>query len=250
MSERTMDRVRVYAAGVLLLTALAAALLAAAPLRAQQVDELTVPRLHVGIQAQYARPVGEFRDYVQHGGGLNANAAWMFGPSGALGLRADAGFIVYGSETREYCFTSCRIRFDLTTTNTIAHFGIGPQFALPSGPVRPYASAGVGFAYFATTSSIEGTNDNSPFANSTNFDDATLSWNAGGGLLIPVSSGRTPVSLDLGVAYHGNGEVEYLKKGDIEDHPDGSITFTPTRSNANLLTFRLGVSIGVRSEQR
>jgi hypothetical protein len=52
------------------------------------------------------------------------------------------------------------------------------------------------------------------------------------------------VLLDLGVKYHGNGEVEYLKKGDIVDNPDGTITITPTRSQANLLTFQIGVQIG------
>ncbi|CAN5684237.1 hypothetical protein BH23GEM10_BH23GEM10_02820 [soil metagenome] len=36
-----------------------------------------------------------------------------------------------------------------------------------------------------------------------------------GGLLIPVSSGRAPVAIDLGVRYHSNGEVEYLERGEL-----------------------------------
>jgi hypothetical protein len=48
------------------------------------------------------------------------------------------------------------------------------------------------------------------------------------------------------VRYHGNGEVEYLTEGGIIDHPDGSITLNPIRSQANLLTFTIGGSVGVR----
>jgi len=39
--------------------------------------------------------------------------------------------------------------------------------------------------------------------------------------------------------------VEYLKEGDIQDTPTG-IEFTPTRSDANLWQFQIGVTIGAR----
>ena len=84
------------------------------------------------------------------------------------------------------------------------------------------------------------------FASTTNHDDATWAWSTGGGLLIQLSSGRTPIALDIGTRYHSNGSVEYLKSGDIEDHPDGSISINPTRSEANLMTINLGVSVGLR----
>ena len=54
-----------------------------------------------------------------------------------------------------------------------------------------------------------------------------------------------PILLDLGATYHRNGEVTYLRKGSIVDHPDGSITVTPIRSEANFITYRIGVSIGI-----
>jgi hypothetical protein len=140
----------------------------------------------------------------------------------------------------------CRILLDLTTTNSIAYLNIGPQLMLPDGPVRPYVNAAIGGSYFGTSSSVSGTDGNDDdFASTTNFDDITFAWAGGGGILISLSRGRTPVMLDLGMRYHGNGEVEYLKKGDITDNPDGTITVSPTRSEANLLTFQLGVQIGV-----
>ena len=56
--------------------------------------------------------------------------------------------------------------------------------------------------------------------------------------------GARPISIDLSARYHGNGEAKYLRKGDIIDHPDGSISFTPNHSETNLWTFQLGVSMG------
>lgn len=250
MSDRLKGHIRVYVVGVIMVSAMTAALMFAAPVRAQQAPEvLTPPVVYVGGHGQYARPVGEFGDHVKHGGGLGAHLVWPVQRGGAFALRVDGGFLIYGSETRRVCFSGtvgCRIELDLTTTNTIAHGHIGPQLMMQSGPVRPYANAGIGFSYFATTSQVEGTNNNDAIASTTNFDDITLAWTSGGGLLIPLSSGRTPVMLDLGARYHGNGEVEYLKKGDITDNPDGSITLNPTRSDANLITFQIGVSVGIR----
>lgn len=253
MSERVKGHIRVYVAGIIMVCVMTVALLLAAPARAQQspATELTPPVVFVGGHGQYARPVGEFRDYVKHGGGLGLHVVWPVRPDNVFALRADGGFLVYGSETKRVCFSGtvgCRVQLDLTTTNTIAHGHVGPQLMMQSGPARPYANAGIGFSYFATTSTVEGTSNSETVASTTNFDDITLAWTTGGGLLVPLSSGRTPVMLDLGVRYHGNGEVEYLKKGDITDNPDGTITLNPTRSDANLLTFQVGLTVGIRRQ--
>jgi hypothetical protein len=236
------------------------AMAAAAPAGAQQPlfgeleqDERPVSFMP-GLQVVYARPVGEFRDYVQHGGGLNVNIVWPVRVASPLALRADGGFIVYGSERQRVCFSStvgCRVELDLTTTNSIAYLNAGPQLMVPEGAVRPYVNAAIGLSYFGTSSQVEGTGGgDDPFASTTNFDDITLAWAAGGGILVQLAGGRTPVSLDLSARYNGNGQVEYLKKGDIQDNPDGTISFTPTRSEANLMTFQLGVTIGARPGTR
>ena len=227
---------------------LAALVLSAAPALGQDVEDERPASLYVGIQGIYGRPVGEFRDYVRHGFGLDVGVTFPVARQSPLALRADGGFIVYGSETRRVCFgggVGCRIELDLTTTNSIAFLNIGPQLMLPAGPVRPYINAAIGGSYFGTTSSVEGSNNDEDFASTTNFDDITFAWNAGGGMLIRLGGSHArPVMLDLGVRYNANGEVEYLKEGDIVDNPDGSLTITPTRSEANLLTFQIGVSIG------
>ena len=39
--------------------------------------------------------------------------------------------------------------------------------------------------------------------------------------------------------------MTYLTEGDIQDNPDGSITLFPVVSEANLVSYRLGVTIGI-----
>ncbi|CAN5736671.1 hypothetical protein BH23GEM9_BH23GEM9_20990 [soil metagenome] len=236
------------------------AMAAAAPVAGQQPvfgnsqDDFRPVLVLPGIQAIYARPVGEFHDYVKHGGGLNLNIVWPVTTENPLALRADAGFIVYGSERKRICFSStvgCRVELDLTTTNSIGYLNAGPQLMLPAGAIRPYVNAAVGFAYFGTSSQVEGTSSNNDaIASTTNFDDITLAWAGGGGVLIRLAGGRVPAHLDFSARYNGNGEVEYLKKGDIQDNPDGSITFDPTRSQANIVTFQVGVTLGARPGPR
>ena len=227
-----------------------AALSLATPTVAQIAEaELPAPRFHVGGGVIVAQPVGAFGEVIDVGFGLGGHALYNLDPAGVISLRGDGGFIVYGSETKRVCLSQtvgCRIQVDLTTTNNIIFFNLGPQLTVPSGPVRPYANAALGLGYFSTQSSVEGAGDGEPFANTTNFDDATFAWAAGGGLYIPLRIGDLPLSIDLGARYNANGKVQYLREGDIEDNPDGSITFTPRESEAHLITYTIGVSIGLR----
>ncbi len=231
--------------------ACAAVLMAAAPAAAQDADVLKPIAGWAGVNFIVGVPTGDFQDYIDAGFGLNANFVLPVKHESPLAIRADAGFLVYGSETKRVCFgggVGCRIELDLSTTNSIFQGTIGPQLMVPRGALRPYVHAGLGFSYFSTTSSVNGSSGNEDFASTNNFSDATMQWVAGGGMLVRLSSGKTPVSLDFGARYNSNGSVEYLKQGDIHDNPDGSISFTPTRSDANLITFNLGVSIGIRPE--
>ena len=207
-------------------------------------------RAQAGGAVFIAQPVGEFADYVNVGFGLGGHLLVRLDPAGAVSLRLDGGFVNYGRESKRVCLSQtigCRILVDLVTSNNILFGSIGPQLAVPSGPLRPYVNGGIGFSYFATTSSVSGTanSDADDFARTTNFDDVTLAWSAGGGLYIPLRLGSTTFAIDLGARYLLNGEVEYLREGDIEDHPDGSITLHPTRSEANLLVWQIGVSFGI-----
>jgi hypothetical protein len=194
-------------------------------------------------------PIGEMGRYVSAGGGIQVGGAIAPERNSPIRLRSDFGFIVYGYESRRVCLSEtvgCRIELDLNTTNAIFYGGVGPEIVLARGPVEPYVHAQMGFSYFVTTSSLRSTWEWEDFATTTNFDDVMWSWRAGGGMRVRLSGGRSPVYLDLGVERHQNGLADFLTEGDIEDHPDGSITLYPNRSEANMVVFRVGASIGFR----
>jgi hypothetical protein len=167
-------------------------------------------------------------------------------------VRLDGGFLNYGRETKRVPLSTTvggRIMVDLTTTNNIAWLGVGPQLMAPRGVVRPYVNGTAGLSYFATTSSVEGTNGASaPFARTTNYDDTQFSWGGGAGVLVPVSrSARTHVFIDLGARYHDNGRnVRYLREGGIHDLPNGDVALDVIHSRADLITYHIGISVGVR----
>lgn len=207
------------------------------------------PRAAVGASFTYGRPVSDFLNYVDQGLGFDAFFRFNTDPLGILSFRLDGGLLIYGRETFRVPLSSTiggRILVDLTTSNNIVWMGFGPQLTSPSGFIRPYANAGVGFSYFFTESSVEGSHDNDPFASTTNYSDATFRYAFGGGFLIPFQTRTSEWAIDLGAVYHGNGQVRYLREGGIEDFPDGSIVLHPIQSDANLLTYRLGFSIGIR----
>jgi hypothetical protein len=207
-------------------------------------------RAAVGASFSYGRPVGDFLQYVDQGLGFDAFFRFNADPQGVLSFRLDGGLQIYGNETFRVPLSSTiggRVLVDLTTSNNIVWMGFGPQLTSPSGPIRPYANAAVGFSYFFTESSVEGSNnDNDPFASTTNYSDATFRYGFGWGLLIPFQTRTSEWAIDLGAIYHGNGQVRYLREGGIEDLDDGTIILHPIQSDANLLTYRLGFSIGIR----
>ena len=205
-------------------------------------------RAFAGVHLMAAQPLGEFDDYIDWGGGIGGEFLYAFDRQGAIGLRMNLGIMMYGRERKRVPLSSTlgRIRVDVSTSNNIFVLGAGPQVMLPSGAVRPYLNATAGLSYFFTRSSVEGSADVKPFASSTNFDDATFAWAAGGGLYIPLRRGRkNPLSLDIGAQYHANGEARYLRKGSIQEDGTGEIFFDPIRSQTNLITYRLGITVGL-----
>ena len=233
--------------------ATAAALAAApSPCRAQSYDtpRQGPPRVFGGGELLYARPQGDFGDYVNQGWGAAGHILFAADRQGILALRIDGGFLQYGNERKRSCFSStvgCRISVDVNTSNNIAFAGLGPQLMVPNGRFRPYVNGTAGFSYFFTQSSISGTNDvNTSFANTTNFHDAVFSTAAGGGVYIPLTVRKTRFSIDVGARYHWNGRTRYLREGGITDLPDGSIQVEPIESRADLLSYHIGLSFGAR----
>lgn len=228
--------------------ALAAGLLAVLPQAARAQGSPGPVRGRLGIGLEVAKPVGEFSDYVDAGGGLRGFGLLALDPAGVFGLRLDGSFVIYGHQSRRVPLspTVPLIDVDVNTDNQIIFGSLGPQITFPIGPVRPFLRGGLGVSYFATTSSAKGTSSSGSFARTTNLHDTRFALEGGGGVWIHLGGSRTPIDLSLEATYVHNGKTRYLTKEGIVTQPDGSVTLDPVRSGANLLTFNLGVVFGIR----
>lgn len=229
------------------IAALAVLATTAAPASGQERQ----PYGYFGIAADAARAAGEFGEQVDGALGFNAHYIHRLDPTGTLGMRAGFGAAIYGHESRPVRLSDAvgdRILVDLVTTNAIYYLEAAPQLVVPGDAIRPYANAAVGASYFSTDSNLRGQRGQN-FAGTTNYDDWALSYGGGVGVYIPLTSGRQPAALDLGLRYRHTGEVTYLREDSIEDRADGSIVIHPLTSDTDLYTLQLGVSIGLRRDR-
>ena len=222
--------------------------LAAAPLAAQNYREVREqPRLKNfgGLNLQVAFPQGEFKQFVGTGYGASGNITFMLDRSRQAGIRLYLSWIEYGRTTERLPLspTLPGLFVDLTTSNDIFTFGVGPEFHLTRGGFRPYVNGFLGFSVFTTSTSARGTSNTSSFAKSENFNDFTLGYAGGGGLLYQVSHGNSPVLLDAGLRFQGHGTTRYLREGSIQTTPGGSVILNPVESKTDLLVVHAGIQV-------
>ena len=225
--------------------------LAAPASQAQSGGSGALGRVSVPVALHLGLPQGEFAQNVRIAGGAGGGVLWNV--AGPLGLRADLGVMIYGSETRRVPLGGGAlglINVDVTTTNSIFGGGIGAQLGVPGPRLMPYLGGMIGFSAFTTTSSVRGSNSsNQPFASSTNSSDATFARTGYGGVYIPLSKAGT--MLDLGARYTFNGErVRYLTRGDIIEDVNGNAIITPRETRADLLTIVIGVTLRPGNKRR
>jgi hypothetical protein len=214
----------------------------------------TPARFRVGASGTAAVPYGEFRDNVGtgvQGGGGNLTGLLRVDPVGVLSLRLDFGGVWYGSESQRVTLFSPRIGAEVVTTNSLLDVSVGPELAVPVGPIRPYANATVGVHAFSTSSSLNGVRDRDQYDDgefSTNHqNDATFAYGFGAGVRVPVGPKRWDFALDLGTKYFRGGMAEYLTEGDIVDNPDGTLTLNTRQSRTDYQTFYVGFTVGLHS---
>ena len=212
------------------------------------LEEWGPPRMELFLYGTAAVPVGEFQSFVDLGGGAGLGLLAYLTPERNVALKLDGTFVVYGTDSFRAPLspTIPFVDVDVRTTNYIASLGVGPQVYLGSGSVRPYVFGTAGFSYFATQTSVSGTHEVEDFASTTNFDDLTLALSGGGGLSVQLTHGENPVALDLSANYQRNGLTEYLTEGDLFELPGGGWGVDPILSETNLVSYRVGVSIGMR----
>ncbi|MDB4878134.1 MAG: hypothetical protein JWM41_4580 [Gemmatimonadetes bacterium] len=195
-----------------------------------------------------SRPLGALRSNIGLGYGLDGAYLFRLDKRGILSLRAGAGFIDYGDESKRVPISASiggRIQVKVSTTNYIVPMSLGPQLAWPTGKIRPYVNAGVGAQVFFTESHLDGVDDSHDFASTTNQSDFTPTWVAGGGVYLPLYEKKTKVLLDLGVQYFNGGHARYLRPGSIVDLPNAQIQINSMETATHLVLVRAGVRIGL-----
>ena len=181
-----------------------------------------------------ADPVGEFQNHVNWGYGGGLGGLLFLGEYRLWGLRAEATYVEYGRESRSSTSFGSLISTDVKTTYSIFSAGLGPQFCLRIGPIRPYLYGTIGFSVFSTRTEedvdflfIDIDDDEPTF----DANDSQIAFTGGGGLSVEVRS----ILLDLSVSYQHNGLTKYL--AERADHP--------IYSQANLIYYRVGISVSI-----
>lgn len=65
-------------------------------------------------------------------------------------------------------------------------------------------------------------------------------------MILVYNFGEIPVSVDLSAHYLWNGKVQYLTSKSLVQLPDSSVIFEKSiQSEANMMLYQIGVSIGV-----
>lgn len=191
-----------------------------------------------------AQPKGEFATQLDtEGFGANIGGLFRLDREGLFSIRADIGGMQYGSETFyvPYLPITGRVSLDVETTNNAYWGSIGPQITVPAGPVQPYVNAAIGILGLVTSTSVRGSDSEYEYASTNNSDDVTSAWIFGGGFYVPLGR-QNSWKLHAGGRYFYGGEATYLKEGDIEDNPDGSITLYPRTSKTDQVTWQVGIA--------
>jgi hypothetical protein len=240
-------------AGALLLPALH-------PAHAQIIQAVPNPaqgpaRYSAGIAFDVGQPLGDFSQNVGTAWGLDGFGTLGLDSRGIVSLRAQLGWLQYSRKTEDFFVQGAFGTFELEseTKSGVLTLGVGPQIMAPSGLARPYLVGTVGFSRFQTETAINVPSNQSnsgtteQLASETPVSDFTLSLTAQAGVAFQLSIfGNSGVLADLGVRYHHNGLAEYVSSNGVQYDGTGTPTITPTTSEADFLTYRIGIVIPIR----
>lgn len=223
-----------------------ACFLASAEVTSAQVvlNSTQIPsRFTVGADFAIFQPKGEFAGNVPTGYGFDVNGLFKLDQKGWFGILGDVGGVRYGHEHSNLGFFGpLGLELDLNTDNRIEFGSLGIQLQIPDGWFRPYANASYAGVHFTTESCVSNPDDLVQEVCNSNHGDWAGAGVFGGGLKIPV--GRF-AAVNLGARYHYGAKATYLRKGDIIDNPDGTVTLNVRSSKTDLVLWQIGFSYNI-----
>ncbi|TVR17592.1 MAG: hypothetical protein EA391_04350 [Balneolaceae bacterium] len=215
--------------------------------------------LQVAIEFDLGVPQGEFSDQLDKlGWGLNIMGGYRFGDTPFM-LGLEFGFMNFGRDVRDAPLSTTipDLRVEVENSYNLLHGDLLLRLIPPPTTVRPYIEGLVGFNYFFTETVLRdrGSFSGEERLRDTNFEDTSLSYGFGAGVQFQLYRDRsterasdeiTPsaVYLTLASRYMFGREAEYLQQGSIEVNTQtGEVFYDVSRSETNLLYFKLGVAI-------
>jgi hypothetical protein len=210
-------------------------------------------RFTVGGAVAYADPLGEFGDNVRRGFGLDGFGTIGLDPTGIVSLRAELGYVQYARKTEPFIANTGfgYLELESETTSGVFTAGIGPQFTVRQGAMRPYLGGTVGFARFATNTKINLPARSSESGQTETLDEVTMSSDwvlslaAVGGIGFEVAALGRGVLIDVGARWHRNGQARYVTSEGVQYDGSTTPTITPTESQADFIVYRLGIIVPI-----
>jgi hypothetical protein len=224
---------------------LLAATFAVAPVAAAQARQPTGLGNVFG-NLQVTEPRGDFGKNTGNGFGLGAGLLLRIDPKAVINWRTELGVVSYGRSSRRIPLagTGGLVKLDLETSSNIFTLVTGPQLLGPTGVIMPYVTALGGFSVFWTESSVEGSsNENEPFASTTNSSDFSTAYGGAAGLYIRVYNGVRPVRLELGARLLRHDKAAYLNNDRVREAFENEREPVPIKGRADFVTYYLGVSV-------
>lgn len=191
-------------------------------------------------------PQSDFRETLDRNAlGLNGSIAFRIPRLPVYG-GLELGIMTYGRDRRreQLSPTIPEIQLEVRTDYDIFTGHLFARLEPDIRGIRPYIDGLVGIKYLFTESSIRDDDGiGEDIASTTNYDDSSFSYGAGGGIKFEVyDGGRDSYMVNLKARYLIGAEASYLQPGSIDTDRNGNLIFDESRSGTNLLTIHLGMS--------
>lgn len=220
-------------------------MLALAPLSSAQ------DRFQVSLSFLLGYPQNDFKTYVDRTFyGLSGEFFYRLRRS-PFSIGVSLEYLNYGSETRTEPWSEevPEVWVDVTTRNSLLSTAAVLRLSPEAGFFRPYVEGLIGFNYLFTYTSVSDDDAwSGDIATTTNFDDWTLTYGAGAGIILRAldvrnRQGRSIFSLylEVGLRYLKGGTAEYLREsGILRDR--GPMANAPLVSTTDLVKSHLGIA--------
>lgn len=229
--------------------------LLAGPLAAQVIqprEPKWTDKWNFGIGLFGGVPVGEFKNNVDGGGGLDVMLGFQPWRRQPLSIRGNAVLMDYGGLRQrgyqEVCdqFGSCfydEVEFD-ARNHTAMFFQGGVELMATDGRWRPFSFALAGTTLFHSTMTTPATSPSGTNSSETLFSSHNFSTAYGLGFRRVGTRWGRETGFEISSRLTRNGKSSYLTEGSITQDADGTVRFTPREGAANIIGVHIGFWMG------